>query len=123
MPWSKQDYPDSFKNLDTDVRNKAIEIANALLREDYEEGRAISIALSQAKEYVHGDEEQPIYEIRSHDDGWQLKKKNSQKAILIEETKSDLMQEAKRYANKHNGELHIYTGDGDLEETLYKTDQ
>ena len=120
MPWSKQDYPDSFKNLDRDVRNKAIEIANALLREDYDEGRAISIALSQAKETVHGDGEQPVYEIRSHDDGWQLKKKNSKRAILIEETKADLMQEAKRYVNKHDGLLNIYTADGDLEETLYK---
>ncbi|HSI67736.1 MAG TPA: DUF2188 domain-containing protein [Planococcus sp. (in: firmicutes)] len=120
MPWSKQDYPDSFKNLDRDVRNKAIEIANALLREDYDEGRAISIALSQAKKTVHGDGEQPVYEIRPHDDGWQLKKKNSKKAILIEETKADLMQEAKRYVNKHDGLLNIYTADGDLEETLYK---
>lgn len=120
MPWSKNDYPDSFKNLDTDVRNKAIEIANALLRDNYDEGRAISIALSQAKDYVHGDEEQPVYEIRSHDEGWQLKKKGSKKAILIEETKEELMDEAKRYVNKHNGELHIYTGDGKLEDTLYE---
>lgn len=120
MPWSKDDYPDSFKNLNSDVRNKAIEIANALLEDDYEEGRAISIATAQAQKYVQGDEEQPIYEIKPHDDGWQLKKKDSKKAILIEETKEDLMGEAKRYVNKHNGELHIYTGDGELEDTLYE---
>lgn len=120
MPWSKNDYPDSFKNLDADVRNKAIEIANALLRDDYEEGRAISIATAQAQKNVQGDEEKPIYEIRSHDDGWQLKKKDSKKAIMIEETKEDLMSEAKRYVNKQRGELHIYTGDGDLEDTLYE---
>ena len=55
MPWNKNDYPDSFKNLEPDVRNKAIEIANALLREGNDEGRAISIATAKAREYVHGD--------------------------------------------------------------------
>jgi uncharacterized protein YdaT len=33
MPWTKTDYPNSMKNLPTAVRNKAIEIANALLEE------------------------------------------------------------------------------------------
>ncbi|MGI2328802.1 DUF2188 domain-containing protein [Planococcus sp. YIM B11945] len=120
MPWSNENYPDSFKNLNTEVRGKAIEIANALLRDGYEEGRAIPIALDRARKSVHGDEEQPIYEIKSHDEGWQLKKKDSKKAILIEETKEELMGEAKRYVNKNNGELHIYTEDGTLEQTLYK---
>lgn len=122
MPWSKNDYPDSFKNLNTEVRNKAIEIANALLKDGYEEGRAIPIALDRARKSVEGDEEKVIFEIRAHDEGWQLKKKDSKKAILIEETKDDLMGEAKRYANKHNGELHIYTKDGSLEDRLYEND-
>jgi len=120
VPWSKNDYPDSFKNLNPAVRNKAIEIANALLRDGYEEGRAIPIALDRARKSVEDDGEKVIFEIRSHDEGWQLKKKDSKKAILIEETKEDLMGEAKRYANKNNGELHIYTKDGSLEETLYE---
>jgi hypothetical protein len=33
MPWTKTDYPNSMKNLLAAVRNKAIEIANALLEE------------------------------------------------------------------------------------------
>ncbi|SDD31164.1 hypothetical protein SAMN02799630_02741 [Paenibacillus sp. UNCCL117] len=40
-----------MKNLDTRVRNKAVEIANALLEDGYEEGRAIAIATAQAKEW------------------------------------------------------------------------
>ncbi|ANU21231.1 hypothetical protein BBI15_14065 [Planococcus plakortidis] len=119
MPWNKNDYPDSFKNLDENVRNKAIEIANALLRDGYEEGRAIPIALDQARDTVQGDSEAPVYEIRKHSEGWQLKKKDSKKAILIEETKDDLMDEAKRYVNRNNGELHIYAEDGSLQEKLY----
>lgn len=119
MPWNKNDYPDSFKNLDDKVRDKAIEIANALLRDGYEEGRAIPIALDQARETVGSDGESMIYEIRKHSEGWQLKKKDSKKALLIEETKDELMGEAKRYVNRHNGELHIYAEDGSLQEKLY----
>jgi len=44
MPWNKQNYPDSLKNFSAEVRNKAIEIANSLLEDGYEEGRAIAIA-------------------------------------------------------------------------------
>lgn len=120
MPWDKNDYPDSFKNLNADVRDKAIEIANALLRDGYEEGRAIPIAMDQARKNVEGGEEKIIFEIRAHDEGWQLKKKDSKRALLIEDTKEELMGEAKRYANKHHGELHIYTKDGSLEEKLYE---
>ncbi|WP_168118848.1 DUF2188 domain-containing protein [Paenibacillus sp. HB172176] len=51
MPWTKDDYPDSLKNFMAPIRYKAIEIANALLEDGYEEGRAISIATEQAKEW------------------------------------------------------------------------
>jgi uncharacterized protein YdaT len=53
MPWTKKDYPESMKNLDNKVRDKAIEIANALVEEEnMDEGRAISIAISKAKEWA-----------------------------------------------------------------------
>jgi uncharacterized protein YdaT len=51
MPWTKKDYPDSLKNFEPRIRNKAIEIANALLDEGHEEGRAIAIATSRAKDW------------------------------------------------------------------------
>ena len=52
MPWTKSDYPDAMKNLDKKVRDKAIDIANALLEEGYEEGSAIPIAIDKAKEWA-----------------------------------------------------------------------
>jgi uncharacterized protein YdaT len=41
-----------MKNLPVRVRHKAVEIANALLEDGYEEGRAISIAIAQAREWT-----------------------------------------------------------------------
>ena len=61
MPWNKGDYPPSMKNLEPRVRNKAIEIANALLEEGNEEGRAIAIATAKAEEW---NENHPVHEDR-----------------------------------------------------------
>lgn len=52
MPWTKSDYPDSMKNLTAKTRNKAIDIANTLLDEGYEEGRAIAIGISTAEKWA-----------------------------------------------------------------------
>lgn len=52
MPYTKRDYPDSMKNLDKIVRVKAIDILNAMLKNGYDEGQAIPISISQAKEWA-----------------------------------------------------------------------
>jgi uncharacterized protein YdaT len=53
MPWTKTDYPNSFKNLPQALRNKAIEIANALFKKGtMEEGRIIAIAITNAKKWA-----------------------------------------------------------------------
>ena len=59
MPWSSVYYPDSMKHLPDDVREKAIDIANALLDEGMDEGKAIRIAIAKAKEWAE------------RHDGWQ----------------------------------------------------
>lgn len=53
MVWNKNNYPDSFRNLDDKVREKAIEIANALVeKENMDESRAIPVAISKARETI-----------------------------------------------------------------------
>ncbi len=49
MPWNESHYPRSMAHLAPIVRAKAIDIANALLAQGYEEGKAIRIAIAQAK--------------------------------------------------------------------------
>ena len=122
MPWNSTDYPDSFTNLDTPVRKKAIEIANALLRDGMEEGRAIAIATEKAREYVGGNVKQQVYKVLEHADGWQLQKDSGTKAIFVAETKQELLDKAKPYVNEHNGVLKIYHEDGSLQNTMYDYD-
>ena len=52
MPWDEHRYPASMSHLPVRVRRKAIEIANALLAEGYDEGKAIRIAIAKAKEWA-----------------------------------------------------------------------
>ncbi|MEO6520800.1 MAG: hypothetical protein ABIN91_03920 [Mucilaginibacter sp.] len=53
MPWIKGDYPPSMKNLPLPIRNKAVEIANALLAEEnMDEGIAIAIGVKNAKTWA-----------------------------------------------------------------------
>lgn len=52
MPWTAKRYPRSMQNLPDAVRAKAIEIANALLEEGMDEGKAIRIAIAKAKEWA-----------------------------------------------------------------------
>jgi uncharacterized protein YdaT len=120
MPWSKNDYPASWKNLSSDVRDKAIEIGNALLREGYDDGRAIAIATDRAEKYVDGDsKDKAEYHVHANDDGWALKKEGSDKAIYTEDTKEDLLDKAKPYVNDHDGILVIHNGDGEVADRLY----
>ena len=52
MPWSPERYPPSMEHLPEPVRDKAIEIANALLEEGMEEGKAIRIEIAKAREWA-----------------------------------------------------------------------
>jgi hypothetical protein len=54
MPWDESYYPRSMRKLPSEVRLKAIKIANALLEEGYDEGKAIRIAIAKAKEWAEG---------------------------------------------------------------------
>ena len=55
MPWSVNDYPAAMNNLEPDVRSKAIEIANAMLRKGCDEGMAIRVGISRAEHWARSD--------------------------------------------------------------------
>jgi uncharacterized protein YoaH (UPF0181 family) len=56
MPWNADYFPSSMRHLSPATREKAIEIANALLEEGMPEGKAIRIAIAKAKQWAdaHG---------------------------------------------------------------------
>ena len=54
MPWTQERYPPAMRRLPPEVRLKAIEIANAMLAEGYDDGRAIRMAIAAAKKWACG---------------------------------------------------------------------
>ncbi|QOR66003.1 DUF2188 domain-containing protein [Cytobacillus suaedae] len=113
MSWNIKDYPDSMKNLDEVVREEAISIANGLLDEGYEAGRAIAIAVARAKE-TYGDED-PIHHVVPHPDGWAIKKEKTQRASGIFDTKKEALKKAQQMASKEHTRLIIHRQDGKIE--------
>jgi len=51
MPWPKGEYPPSYKNQPKYLREKAVEIANEVLKENGDEGIAIATGLKNARKY------------------------------------------------------------------------
>jgi uncharacterized protein YdaT len=54
MPWSENAYPIAMEHLLPDVRAKAIEIANALVAEGWEDGDAIRAGVEHARQWALG---------------------------------------------------------------------
>ena len=58
MPWPKGDYPPSYKNQPRYLREKAVEIANEVLRTTGNEGEAIATGLKQARAHFKNHPEE-----------------------------------------------------------------
>ncbi|MGQ8874562.1 DUF2188 domain-containing protein [Paenibacillus sp. TSA_86.1] len=109
MPWNKHDYPVSMKNLKPRVRHKAIEIANALLEDRYEEGRAIAIATAKAEEW---DENHPDDKASGSDSSSATSSKKNTKGT----TRSDTSSKERRHSepvssSKSHDNIHVVPTD------------
>jgi uncharacterized protein YdaT len=58
MPWPKGDYPPSYKNQPQYLREKAVEIANEVLKTTGNEGEAIATGLKQARAHFENHPEE-----------------------------------------------------------------
>lgn len=143
MPWNMQDYPDSMKNMEPLVRKKAIDIANAMVEEGYEENQLIPIAQSQAKEWYKKaskedkesfEKEENPEKTDSHDsssneeliennvlvyyedDYWKVKTKEAQRADSTLENKEDAVKRATEIAKKRDTNVIIYKQDGEIQD-------
>jgi len=149
MPWDMQDYPDSMKNMEPLVRKKAIDIANALEDEGYEEDRLIPIAHSQAQEWYDDASEEEKEEFENEDnpqknddhetsanvdlvdndievfyedDEWKVQTKGSERAAETFENKPEAVERAEEMALNKESKVIIYKQDGDVQSEKEPTD-
>jgi uncharacterized protein YdaT len=136
MPWTKRNFPDSMKNLPKAVREKAVDIANALLDEtNMGEGRVIAIAISRAKDWAvnHGKSiknknvDSRTTDVKKHgqdryviprDDGWAIKVEGSKKAEKIFKDKTGAVKQARKEAKKSNASLTIQRKTGKVQKRI-----
>ncbi|MEC1666943.1 DUF2188 domain-containing protein [Bacillus mojavensis] len=149
MPWSMKDYPASLKNLEKPVKKKAIEIANAMIDEGYEDGRAIPIATSKAKEWAENASKKEIDDFLKHDDeterdeeanddarpelmnkaehvikhknGWAVKAEDAKRVSEIKDTKTEAIERAKEIAEHKGTDVIVHLADGSVQRKI-KTD-
>lgn len=141
MSWTMNDYPSSMKNLNDATRKKAIDIANSMVDEGYDEGRAIPIATEQAKEWAQNaskderdkykesgrpterSEEGKKYDdnperldegehVISHEDGWAVWSSDAERASNVFENKDDAVKRAREIAQNKGTYLIVHRQDG-----------
>lgn len=139
MPWTKSDYPNSMKNLPAKVRNKAIEIGNALLEENtLEEGIAIATAISRAKDWAanrninykshvkgaqvtdtkkHGSDRYVI----PHEDGWAVKGEGNKKPEKVFTHKEEAVKKASDEAKKSHASVTVLRKTGKVQNRVSYT--
>ncbi len=112
MVYSSHNFPSSMKNLPNYTRNKAIEITNRLLKDGYEEGRAIAIGISQAKEWYENRGHKISSDITHHlvpyDNGWALKETESNEPAYTFITKVDAVNKLKELVKKYDYKIMIH---------------
>ncbi len=135
MPWTKANYPRSMKNLRKEVRDKAIEIANAMIEDGkMEEGYAIATATSRAKDWA-ANRDKPVKkknaetketDVKQHgedtyvspaENGWEVKKEGNKRGKKFD-AKAEAVSYAKEQAKKANAAVTIQRKDGKLEKRI-----
>ena len=133
MPWTKSTYPPSMKNLPKEVRDKAVEIANALLEEEgMDEGIVIATAISRAKDWAanrgknieatspkskttdvkeHGKDR---YVIPKGKD-WAVKEEGQKSVEKVYHSKKAAIDKATKEAKKSNASITVQRKNGKLE--------
>ena len=119
MPWTKKDYPNSMKNFEIPVRDKAIEIANKLVEEGYEDARAIPIAISRAKEWFERRGGTISSDFTHHllpdGDRWIIKQVGGNEYFILD-TKEEAMDKVKKMSKNKPVKVMIHDSEGKFQE-------
>lgn len=136
MPWTNTQYPDAMKNLPKEVREKAVDIANALLENrDMDEGIVIATAISRAKDWAanrgkktENPEKSRITDVKKHGEDryvvpfegsrWAVKVEGNEKVEKIFPRKRDAVELARQEAKEANASLTIQKRTGQVEKRI-----
>lgn len=132
MPWTLDDYPNSWKNLDQLERKKAIDIGNAMLEDGYDEGTLIPIATKQAEAWyknaskaeldalkhknitrhqkdkdAHPELNEHDVEVYQEDHVWKVKTYGAKQAADRYDNKAEAIKRAHEIADNRGTQVHV----------------
>lgn len=130
MPWTMDDYPQSWKNLDELERKKAIDIGNAMLIDGYEESNVIPIATKQAEAWYKDASKSDLNALKNKkitqhkqddsvnpslndndihvfydDNQWKVKTEGAKQASETFEKKEDALKRARQIADNRDTDI------------------
>lgn len=125
MSWTIANYPSSMKHLDTELRVRAIEVANSLLEEHYEEGRAIAIVVAQAQLWansLYDGSERPLFEqdvhVVPHPQGWAVRRAHARKASFVFPSMSEAKEKALQISREDCVNVVVHDTDGRIQSRM-----
>ncbi|WP_412518284.1 DUF2188 domain-containing protein [Staphylococcus simulans] len=132
MPWTLDDYPNTWKNLDKLERKKAIDIGNAMLKDGYDEGTLIPIATKQAEEWYQNASKEELDELKhknitkhqkdkdvrpklnekdvevyQEDNEWKVKTYGAKQAADTYDKKEEAVKRANEIAENRGTKVHV----------------
>jgi uncharacterized protein YdaT len=118
MPWTMSDYPASMKNLSEVVKEKAIEQANKLVSDGYDDSRAIPIAIAQAKSWYdkRGNKVSNVitHHLKPKKDAWVLEAIDKDESWQFD-TKKEAMAKMEVLSKKHAMKVMIHDAKGQFQ--------
>ncbi|ANQ65134.1 DUF2188 domain-containing protein [Staphylococcus equorum] len=136
MPWTMDDYPQSWKNMEKLELKKAIDIGNAMLKDGYKEDRAIPIATKQAESWYEDASKKELDELKNkkitkhekddsanpelnnkdvhvyyEDNKWKIKTDGAKQASDSFDKKEDAMKRARNIADNRSTEVREHKKD------------
>jgi hypothetical protein len=122
MSLTQTNYPVSFKFLNPEVKNKAIEIANSLIEGGFELEVSEVIALSNAKLWacyfnLRPREKRLHVHLVPHPKGWALISEDASLVYFLFSSKNDALVRARAFAKNEKLKLYIHSIAGNINDS------
>ncbi|MEX1020596.1 MAG: DUF2188 domain-containing protein [Litorilinea sp.] len=116
MDWkekiSPENIPAEMVSLSSELRHKAIEIANELLDEGFKLPIAVNLAAAKVSKWAGIGNPIPTQHVVPHPDGWAVMRLDASKPTLVTDVKQEAITRAREIAKNQKTVLVIHTQDG-----------
>jgi len=116
MNWQEKltsdNIPGEMVKLSSELRHKAIEIANDLAESGFKMPVAITMAAAKVSTWAGLQDAEPTQHVIPHPKGWAVMRLDAEKPTLVTDVKQDAVERAREIAKNQKTVLVIHGQDG-----------